>query len=336
MRRCFLLLAPLFLLSAGCDSSSNSDRGASSADGDGTTSELESERLALNWYMEMEHGGYVAAKVHGYFSDGGLDVTIEPGGPGAPQQVIQLLATGKLKFGIANADQIVTARAKGTALVALAAPLQHTPRCIMVHEASGFGSLKDIKGVELAISEGRPFSEWLKQECPLDKVTMVPFSGNVGEFLLKENFAQQGYVFSEPVVAKKRGANPKALMLSEIGFDPYASLLVTTEDVIKSDPDLVQEMVEASVAGWFQYLHEPEITHKYIEEQNSDMDEETLSLGLERMRPLCTLEIDTMCRMETERWQQLIDQITELKMIEQGSVQAADCFTNEFLGPASR
>ena len=330
MGRVFFLIALLPALLCGCGSDGETEPETENKSG-GNSGELRPEKLALNWFMEMEHGGYVAAKVHGYYSDVGLDVEVESGGKGAPQQIIQLLAAGKLKFGIANADQIIMARAKQIPLVAIAAPLEHSPRCIMVHEESGFESLKDIKGIELAMSEGRPFSEWLRKKCPLDGVTLVPFSGNVGEFLLKKDFAQQGYVFSEPVLAAKRGANPKVLMLSEIGFDPYASLLVTTEDVIREDPDHVRDMVQASVRGWIQYLLEADPTHAFIEKQNSEMDQETLRQGLERMKSLCTEDMKKMCRMESTRWQQLIDQIVELGMVESGAVEAENCFSNVFV-----
>ncbi len=52
-------------------------------------------RLALNWYPEVEHGGFLAADVLGKFAAEEVSVEIIPGGPGAPQAVIAELAAGR-------------------------------------------------------------------------------------------------------------------------------------------------------------------------------------------------------------------------------------------------
>ncbi len=73
--------------------------------------------LALNWFPEAEHGGYYAALVNGYFKEEGLDVEIQPGGPGVP--IIQNVATKRVMFGIANADQVLVGRNEQADVVAL-------------------------------------------------------------------------------------------------------------------------------------------------------------------------------------------------------------------------
>lgn len=290
-------------------------------------------QLALNWYPEMEHGGYLAAKALGRYAEAGIDVEITPGGPGAPQLVISELAAGHIEFAVSDADNVVKGRANGVPLVALLAPLQKSPRCIMVHKASGFQKLEDLKDVELAISESRPFALWMKKKLPLTNVTFVPFSGQVGEFLTKPNFAQQAFVFSEPFVAKEKGSDPEVLMVSDIGFNPYASLLVTTETVIKEKPELVKAVVKASLEGWEQYLRSPAETNEYIRTLNSDISAEALAFGAESMAPLCQpSEGQQVGAMTLERWTELVQQIEELNDIPAGSVKAAECFTAEYLG----
>lgn len=315
---CGLALSVIFFAGCGQDSTKND------------TDATQEVTLALNWYAEAEHGGYVAVRELDLLKDSGVSLTVQQGGPGAPNLVIQELAAGRIKFAVSNADLVVLARAKGVPLVAVAAPLQMSPRCIMVHEASCFESLSDLRDVELAISDSRPFALWMKHKLPLTNVTMVPFSGSVGEFLQKPNFAQQGYVFSEPFVAKEKGGDPKVLMLSDIGFNPYSSLLVTTEDVIQQEPELVKNVVQASVNGWKKYLANPDQVNAAIHRDNEDMSMESLAYGVQAMRPLCETD-DPLCSMSVERWQQLVNQIEELKEIEAGAVKAEDCFDTSFL-----
>lgn len=298
---------------------------------DGTTP----VKLALNWYPEVEHGGFIAAKTLGLYDNAQLDVELVPGGPGAPQLIITELAAERILFAVSDADNVVKARASGLPIVAVLAPLQNSPRCIMVHQSSGFKTLEDLADVELAISESRPFALWMKKKLPLRNVQLVPFSGSVGEFLQKEAFAQQAFVFSEPFTAKEQGSDPQAMLVSEIGFNPYASLLVTTEKTIREQPGLVQSMVSASVDGWAKYLADPGVTNAAIHAMNKSMSPAALEFGASAMSPLCQVaENEPLCNMTLERWKTLVQQIEEVEDIKPGSVKAEDCFTTQFLAPA--
>ena len=292
-------------------------------------------KLALNWYPEVEHGGFIAAETLGLYDNAKLDVELVPGGPGAPQLVINELAAERILFAVSDADNVVKARASGLPIVAVLAPLQNSPRCIMVHQSSGFKTLEDLADVELAISEARPFALWMKKKLPLKNVQLVPFSGSVGEFLQKKAFAQQAFVFSEPYTAKEQGSDPQAILVSDIGFNPYASLLVTTEKTIREQPDLVQSVVSASAAGWKEYLADPGVTNAAIHLMNTSMSPAALEFGASAMSPLCQVaEDDVLCNMTLERWQTLVQQIEEVEDIKLGSVKAKDCFTTQFLTPA--
>lgn len=325
-RTCLLLLSALCL---GCG---ESQQNSQSADANSPGAGPVPFRLALNWYPETEHGGYIAADVTGYFAEEGLAAEIIPGGPGAPQAVIAELAAGRIQFAISSADNVIRARQAGVPVVALLAALQQSPRCIMVHEAAGFQSLHDLKNIELSMSETRPFALWMKKKLPLEGVTIVPFNGLVGEFLLKPDFAQQAYVFSEPFIAKEQGGDPQSLMVSEIGFNPYSSLLVTTESVMQDQPDLVQKVVAGAQRGWQTYLESPLETNQRIQELNEEMSQEALAYGAEAMKPLCLpSEGAVFGEMTESRWAELIRQIEELGEISEGDVEAARCFSNQFL-----
>lgn len=289
-------------------------------------------KLSLNWYPEAEHGGYIAGKALGLFETAGLDVEIVPGGPGAPTTIIAELAAGRTQFVISDADNVVKARATGLPLVAVLAPLQNSPRCIMVHEKSGITKLEELANVELAISEQRPFALWMKKKLPLTNVRMVPFNGLVGEFVSKPEFAQQAYSFSEPFLAKEQGSDPKVLMLSEIGFNPYACLLVTTETLIAEQPELVRKVVQSSAAGWRKYLEDPSKVNESIHDMNKDMSLPALEFGAKEMVNLCAQSPDLKFGEMTEsRWKELITQIEELNDIPGNSVKPAECFSNQFL-----
>lgn len=284
--------------------------------------------VLLNWFPEVEHGGFYAAEVHGYFAEEGLQVAIQPGGPGAP--VIQQVAAGQCDFAVANADLVLLGRDQGAPVVAVMAAMQDSPHCIMVHESSGISSLMQLRDLTLAVGSGKPFAQYLLHklgDVPLD---VVPYQGSVAMFLERPDCAQQAYVFSEPFVAKQKGGDPRCLMLSEIGFNPYSSVLVVQSDVAAREPELVQKMVRACVRGWRTYLEDPVAVNQHIHRLNPEMDLDALAFGADAIKKLClpnAMGPEQLGQMTAQRWEQLAQQLREIGLLERSDPwQAAfDC-----------
>lgn len=286
--------------------------------------------LALNWLPEAEHGGYYAAMLNGDFEAAGLDVEIQPGGPDSP--VIQRVGASRVTFGIANADRIALGQLQGADVVGVLAPLQHSPRCIMVHEESGIETFQQLENVTLAMSDAPAFSYYLKSKLPLKNVRIVRYTGSIAPFLREERYAQQGYVFSEPIIARREGAHPRSLMLSDLGYDPYTSVLITHRDEISKRPEMVRKFVEAARKGWERYLADPTQVHEYLQTINPEMTQDVLDEG---QKILKTLAVDEQGQfvggMQPERWETLVKQLEEIQLLDAGVVQPGRLFTLDFL-----
>lgn len=321
------------------------------------SAELTPVEIQLNWKPEAEHGGYYAAVVHGFYAEEGLDVKLTPGGPGTP--LMESVATNRIPFGVDNADKLLRARAEEADVVAVFAPIQDSPRCIMVHEESGIKRLVDLGDGEvttLAWNSSQPFAQYLLKNLDLSKLEMTKYSG-VGPFLLDKKSAMQAYSISEPFVARQQGAKPVVLMLSEMGFNTYTSLLLTNQQVLKEQPELVRKVVRASQRGWLKYLTQGEETNRYIAGLNEEMPVEVLAFGVQELNSLRVFDKvlentgypetpkamndkvaetrrgqqQTIGRMELDRWQTLVRQLEEIQLIEPGSTNAKAAFTTEFL-----
>jgi NitT/TauT family transport system substrate-binding protein len=310
MRKLFSLWVLSCIAFAGC--------GDEKANLDSTDGSTPTVTVILNWFPEAEHGGFYAAQVHGFYEEAGLNVVIKQGGPGT--KVVANVEVGRATFGVANADKILNGCAQGADVVALMAPIQDSPRCVLVHEESGIESLQQLSDLTLSISAGQPFAQYLKKKVPLTDVTFAPFNGGVKTFMRGSKFAQQAYSFSEPFTAGKLGAKPKALMVSEIGFNPYTSVLIAGRDTVEDSSELVQKFVDASVRGWEKYLSEPDETNKHIESLNPEMAQEILEFGVQALRPLCRSDETPMGNMTLQRWQELEAQLQEIDLIQPGDV----------------
>lgn len=257
---------------------------------------------------------------------------ILPGGPGVP--VLQQVATGRVDFGVSNADEVIIARAQGVPVVALLAPIQTSPRVIMVHEESGIRKLSDLRDLTLAIEPQAPFANFLKRKLPLKGVRFVPYGGSVAPFVADKEFAQQAYGISEPFVAQEKGARPVNLYVSELGYNPYTSVLVVSERTLKEKPELVRKVVQASQAGWSAYLKDPKPAEALIRAANPQLDAPVLEFGYRELLKLCRND-DTRAAgvgtMTARRWNDIASQLEAMGVVAKGKGDAAKAWNGSFL-----
>lgn len=277
-------------------------------------------KLALNWKPDPQFGGFYAAPYQKY----GLDVEILPGGAGTP--TVQMIGAGSAEFGIVSADEIVLARSKGNDVVGLFAVFQQCPQGIMVHASRNLTSIADVlKSGTLAIQQGLPYARLLEKKYGFEHVRIVPSpGGDITAFLNDEHFAQQCFIVSEPLAARKKGVMVKVFPVSDIGYNPYTTVLAASEATLHSKPDMAKSMVAAVRDGWRAYLDNPGPTNQRMHDMNPAMDASTFAEVAEAQKPL----IETSAGLGTmtmERWQTLIQQLKDLGDIPR-DIPATDCF----------
>lgn len=326
----FVLIASL-LVAAGCSKDSAEQSPAQSAVGQ--SQPQQTIAVQLNWFPEAEHGGIYQAANDGTFDEAGIDVDIRPGAHAT--RVDAEVHLGRCQFAVANADDVVLFRDKGMDIVAVLAVAQNHPRCILVQEASGVTDFEGLAGMTLQSQAGRPFLEFLRSKGLLDQVAQRPYHGSVSSLVGDPKIAVQAYSYSEPLLAEQQGVKVRTLMVSELGWNPYSSVLVTSGELIRQQPEMVRQFVEATQQGWQNYLTEPEKGNGAILAANKDgMTPEALEFGSRQLRELAvpdSMEMSQLGMMTRERWQTLIDQMGELELVEADKIKADDCFTTEFL-----
>lgn len=285
-------------------------------------------KLSLNWKPEPEFGGFYAADVAGFYKAHHLAVDISGGG----DQVPQLLAAGKCDFGILATDEVVTARSKGIDLVALFAVYQTNPQGIMCHADSPAKNIADIMNGAgtLAVQPGLPYVDFLQQKYPAAKVKIVPYDYSISQFMVDPSYAQQCFVTSEPIAAEQKGAKTKVFLIADEGFNPYATVVVANGDYIKSHPQTVQDFIAAVSEGWRDYLENSAATNQRMEQLNPEMDAHTFAAAASAQKPLIEENKNisqNVGSMSEERWDRLIKQMLQLKLIDRAPV-AAECFIN--------
>lgn len=287
-------------------------------------------KLVLNWVPEPEFGGFYAARDGGAFKKQGLDVEIMGGGAGVP--VMQMVAAGQADFGIAGGDDVVIARVRGADIVPLLAMYQTTPHGIMVHASRGAKSLADVLASgTLALEPGLPYVAYLKKKYAFDKVKVVPYDGGVARFLVDKEFAQQVFIASEPIAARRKGADPVVFRIADEGFNPYNNVVITRRALWKENPERVRAFVRAVKEGWRAYLDDPAPANAVMAKLNTSMDAETFSEAAKVQRQLIETETkqNSLGAMTRERWETLGKQLVELGIIDRAPPVDEYLFTIE-------
>ncbi|TWU07692.1 ABC transporter substrate-binding protein [Stieleria varia] len=289
--------------------------------------------VQLNWFPESEHGGVYQAKSDGTYDKAELNVEIRPGGRATP--IGPELELERCQFAFANADDVVLFRQQGMDVVAVLAALQDHPRCILVRADSGVNEFKDLVGKTFQRQNGRAYVEFMRSKGLLEGVNEVPYHGSVASLIADPNIVVQAYSFAEPLLAQQQGVDVRTLMVSDLGFNPYSSVLVTTGKLIREQPELVRSFVTATRQGWQNYLESPERGNEAILAANDHgMTAEALAFGAEQMKPLAMpngMSPTEVGQMSAQRWQTLVNQMAELGLVDPKTVTPESCFTNEFL-----
>jgi NitT/TauT family transport system substrate-binding protein len=243
--------------------------------------------FGLDWMAEPEYGGYYQAIATGIYKKYGLDVTIRQGGPQVNNA--QLLVAGRLTFDItSNAFLALNFVQENIPFVAIAAGFQKDPDALIAHQGVGNDSFAALKGKPIAVSTDTRASWWnfLKAKYGYSDAQLRPYGYSLAPFFTNPQDIQEAYVTDEPyLIEQKTGQMPVVLMLSDSGFDGYASLVATSSALVKNNPALVQRFIDASAEGWRSYLYgDPSPAFSAIKAANPDMTDGLLHYGYNQLK----------------------------------------------------
>jgi NitT/TauT family transport system substrate-binding protein len=244
-------------------------------------------RLATDWQAEAEHGGYYQALATGEYAKRGLDVTIVPGGPGV--NVAQLVATGAVELGVgSNSFEVLNLADRKLPVRAVAAFMQKDPQVLIAHPDVGIRSIADMKGHPILLSDPSVtgFWLWLKSKYGFTDDQVRKYNNSNAPFLADKRVVQQGYLMSEPYTIEKEGhIKPQVFLLADEGYPGYASMILASDRYLAANPAAVRAFLEATAAGWRDYLHgDPKPGDALILKQNPEMSEDVLAQARDRMR----------------------------------------------------
>jgi ABC-type nitrate/sulfonate/bicarbonate transport system substrate-binding protein len=233
----------------------------------------------LSWTHEYSSAPLYMAVANNRFGDQGLDVTLVEGGFQNGQFVdsIQEVLDGKAQFAATDLSGLLQARAAGKPLVAIGAATQRSPFALISLPASGINRPQDLAGKTVAITDG---GARLTYNAMLDSLDIDPATINtisrtsfgIDPLINGEVDVLGGWIINEGQQVREAGYEPNVILLSDYGFDSYDFLVITTEDMIANQREVVAEFMRAFRHGVQDAVDSPDKAAELAVSYNPGLD----------------------------------------------------------------
>ncbi len=222
-----------------------------------TSGGVKNVTLVLNSSPNGLHTGIVYAQRKGFYTRAGLLVTIERG-RGSGLSVRQTL-TRQATFAIGELAAVIEARTQGLDVYAISLLMERFPGILIALEKSGIKKTADLKGKRLA-SPASSFSRILfpmfaqRTNLPIRTLRWKNIPPQDGIITLLAGKADAVVTSETSRWRYERAARRKNLKVITFpyiaeGIDIYSLSLVTALRVIEKNPEVVRNMVGATIRG---------------------------------------------------------------------------------------
>jgi ABC-type nitrate/sulfonate/bicarbonate transport system substrate-binding protein len=294
-------------------------------------------QVGLDWTPNTNHTGLYAAQEQGYYRDSGLEVNIVQAQEGGT--VEQLVAAGKLDFGISYQEFVTQGRVEGLPIVSVAAIIQNNTSGFASREAANITSPKDFEGKKYG-AFGSPIEQAVIKglmDCAgadFSKVTFVDI-GSTDFFVATErgdiDFAWvfEGWTGKE---AQQRNIPLNIVMINDQNCLPnyYTPVLITSEKMIAERPEVVRQFVAATSRGYQYAISNPDSAAAMLLKAAPELDAELVKLSQQYLAQAYQAQAPRWGEQTLEVWQSYAQWMVDRQLIST-MIEPDKAFTNEFL-----
>lgn len=295
--------------------------------------------LRHSWIVDELILPYVVANKMGYYKAAGIDYSEQIGNGGAT--ALQLLASNEVKFATSDVTNVVRGRLTGIPAVSIAAQLQDLSGAVVVLKDSGITDWAQLKGKKVGGAAASSTSVQLNAVLNIKKIALTDVEfvnmaapGEQTALLEKKIDGALAFYGNTAALSKKgNGVGLTSLLFRDAGLRAPSTALVTTENLIKTQPDLVTCFVEASMKGLRYSLDNPDQAVALLKGAYPEADADVIKAAWALTRVFTESEItkaNGLGWQDMARWETMQDFLMAGKMLDSKS-DLTKAFTNDFL-----
>jgi NitT/TauT family transport system substrate-binding protein len=296
------------------------------------TPEPRTVTLAMGYVPNVQFTPVYVAMERGYFAEEGITLELDYG---MENDLLKLAGTGDRQFVIGSGDQVILARGQGLPVVYVANWYRRFP--VAVAALHPLGGPQDLVGMDVGIP-GLYGASYIGWQALLDAtgiqaedVNLVTIGyAQVESLVAGQVDAAVIYTMNEPVQLREQGYS-----VSLIEVDDYINFvsngLITNEETIAQQPELVRSMVRALTRGLQDTLDDPDAAFSICRKYVPEIDDQSAPLQravLEAALPFWRAE--SLGRSNPDDWAASVAFMQQIGMVDAG-LDPADMFSNDFV-----
>ncbi len=296
-------------------------------------------KIAMGYIPNVQFAPYYAAKKLGYFERENLDVVFDYG---FATDIMSLVASGQVDFGVSDSDQVILARERGIPIKVIYTMYVRYPVGIVSRRELGIRDVAGLRGRKIGtpVPYGSNFIGLrllLKNEdMDLDDIVISYIGYTQIETLLAGRVdAAVVFINNEPVVLEHMGIEVDLIEAYKI-TPMVSAAVIASENMIDCNPDLVRRFVRAVTSGARYGLENPDEVLDLIRSEiptitdgNRAVNEKVLKASMELWMDEDS-EGNGLGYTTLEDWKSSVRMMRSLGLLKK-EIEPAGCFTNKFI-----
>lgn len=295
--------------------------------------------LGLGYIPSVQFAPFYVARDKGFFAQQGLDVQFQHG---IETDFLKLVGVNQMQFAVGSGDQVILGRAQELPLTYVLAWYRQFPVSVMSLAEQGLDTPQALEGKRVGIPGmfGASLVAWkaLVYAAGIDEsqVTLESIGFTQAAAVSEGRVdAALDYIANGPVQLRLAGQDVNTIRVSDF-IDLPSNGLITNQETIDENPELVQKMSNALLAAIRYTLANPDeafaISLAAVPEAGGDNEAANRAIFDASLDLWRAADAD-IGRSDPAAWAQSAQFMREMGLIE-GDVPVDGLFTNQFVDAA--
>lgn len=260
--------------------------------------------VQLSFTHQAEFAGLYAADQLGYYAEEGLQVSFLEGGPEV--DYLAPVVNGAAQFGVAQPTDLIMARAAGDPLRSIAAIYRRSPVAFIALASTGITRPQDFVGKKIRSTKTLDLTlraMMTRVGLGSDQYETVYLPSDVAMFGTGEVPIWGAFVNVFAIDIQRAGYQVNYIYPDDYSIHFYGDVLIATDDMIATKPDLVLRFTRATLKGWTYAVENPTAAGAMVAKQNPKSVADLEAARMAASLPLVNTGEDFIGWMEPAIWE---------------------------------